>query len=210
MYEKLPSFVIGFHGCDQAVKEAVLHKGEQLKPSLNKYDWLGNGVYFWEQNYERAMEFATEAAEKNQKLSKGSIKNPAVVGAVIDLGNCLNLMDSEHIQRLEYAYELYKVMTNLAGSEMAVNKGGPDRIGRYLDRAVIETLHNYMDNENDPYDTARGLFIEGDPVYEGAGFYKKTHIQICVRNMNCIKALFDPRKDISNPFDAVRSISTTN
>ena len=37
------------------------------------------------------------------------------------------------------------------------------------------------------FDTARGIFTEGGPVYEGAGIQTKNHIQICIRNLNCIK-----------------------
>ncbi|MGA7236293.1 MAG: hypothetical protein WBY44_11470 [Bryobacteraceae bacterium] len=39
-------------------------------------------------------------------------------------------------------------------------------------------------------DTFRGVFIEGEPLYPGAGFYAKTHVQIVVRNPNCIKGVF--------------------
>ena len=34
------------------------------------------------------------------------------------------------------------------------------------------------------------VFLEGRPVYEGSGFYGKTHIQIAVRNSDCIKGVF--------------------
>ena len=38
--------------------------------------------------------------------------------------------------------------------------------------------------------SVKGVFVEGDPIYETAGFYEKTHIQICVRNADCIKGVF--------------------
>ena len=47
-----------------------------------------------------------------------------------------------------------------------------------------------------PFDSVRGLFSEGAPVYEGSGFRKKTHVQICVRNPNCIKGYFNPRRPV--------------
>lgn len=34
------------------------------------------------------------------------------------------------------------------------------------------------------------MFTEGKPLYPGAGFHEKSHIQICVRNPNCIKGYF--------------------
>jgi hypothetical protein len=81
MYSKLPNLVIGFHGCDRSSAEKVLSCDEMMYESVNDYDWLGHGVYFWEQNLDRAWDWAK---------SQTKIKNPAVIGAVIDLGRCLN------------------------------------------------------------------------------------------------------------------------
>jgi len=43
-----------------------------------------------------------------------------------------------------------------------------------------------------PYDTVRSPFQEGTPLYTGAGFQTKNHIQIAVRNLACIKGYFRP------------------
>lgn len=60
MYSRLPSIVIGFHGCDASVRDGVLTGELDLQPSRNSHDWLGAGVYFWEQNYARAEEWAQQ------------------------------------------------------------------------------------------------------------------------------------------------------
>lgn len=60
MYTKLPHLILGFHGCSNKTCDKVLHKNESLKPSTNSYDWLGNGIYFWENNYSRAIEWAKD------------------------------------------------------------------------------------------------------------------------------------------------------
>lgn len=52
MYGRLPNLVIGFHGCDESTFEKVLNQKQMLHSSTNSYDWLGNGMYFWEQNLE--------------------------------------------------------------------------------------------------------------------------------------------------------------
>jgi len=51
-------------------------------------------------------------------------------------------------------------------------------------------LYAMMDKK---LDTVRGVFTEGEPLYENAGFRNKTHIQICVMNPKCIKGYFFPR-----------------
>jgi len=44
-----------------------------------------------------------------------------------------------------------------------------------------------------PYDSIRAAFPEDRPLYEGAGFRAKNHIQLCIVNPErCIKAYFKP------------------
>ena len=48
LYSRRSNLVIGFHGCDQSVVEKVIAGKTELLASTNDYDWLGNGIYFWE------------------------------------------------------------------------------------------------------------------------------------------------------------------
>ncbi len=54
-------------------------------------------------------------------------------------------------------------------------------------------------SEINPFDTIRGIFTEGGPAYKGAGIQTKNHIQVCIRNLNCIKGFFIPRQEIDFP-----------
>lgn len=75
-----------------------------------------------------------------------------------------------------------------------VNKTGEILI-RHLDCAVIKMIHqDREDNDQQPFDSVRGVFWEGDPPYPTAGFRAKNHIQVAVRNPNCLKGFFLPRK----------------
>lgn len=53
------------------------------------YDWLGTGVYFWEHGAKRALRFA------HDQKKRGKVKNPTVIGALIQLGNCFDLLDTQ-------------------------------------------------------------------------------------------------------------------
>ena len=55
MYGRLPNLVIGFHGCDESTFEKVLNQKQMLHSSTNSYDWLGNGMYFWEQKNSKVL-----------------------------------------------------------------------------------------------------------------------------------------------------------
>lgn len=193
MYTKLPNLVIGFHGCDKSVVSRVVEHGVPMGASNNAFDWLGHGLYFWENNLDRARQWA----ESGNARTRNKIETPAVLGAVIDLGFCLNLTDSRSIELLKRQYEIYRKQNELAHLPLAENKdtkGNEDLLLRYLDCAVIESLHVTMKEENEKeFDSVRGVFVEGQPIYPNAGFREKTHIQICVRNPNCIKGFFLPR-----------------
>lgn len=196
MYSKKTSLLIAFHGCDKSIRDAVVN-GTDLKPSCNDYDWLGNGLYFWESDPTRAYEWALQLSQN----PKSSIKEPSVLGAVIDLGNCLDLTNRSSIKLLQLSYQWLKESCQLNGDELPknINVGNNrDLLLRKLDCAVIQMLHTRIASNSDlgltPYDSVRGVFIEGNPIYEGAGFMEKTHIQLCIINPNCIKGYFMPRE----------------
>ena len=138
LYKRLPGLVLGFHGCDESVGKAVIN-GEHLhlKSIQNSYDWLGTGIYFWENDPLRALEFAEDAV-RNKHLTAGKVTKPFVVGAVLDPGPRLNMRE----------------------------------------RSALTSV--------------RAMFPEGEALFDGAGFQSKSHIQIAVRNPNCIKGYFRP------------------
>lgn len=197
MYPARPGLVIGFHGCDSSTRNAVVLNETSLFPSTNKYDWLGHGIYFWENNRTRALQFAQELQWKIRK-NGCQIRDPTALGAVIDMGNCLDLMDSANLELIRNSYENTVLNYDKNGKRLPENKRSSDskeRLIRNLDCAVIENLHEMRkDMGFQPFDTVRSVFIEGDELYPTAGFNEKTHIQICVRNPNCIKAYFSPRE----------------
>lgn len=198
--------VLGFHGCEREAAEAIIG-GEAFRQSDKPYDWLGPGAYFWEGDDQRALEWARDRPRAR------AFKSPAVVGAVIDLGNCLDLTTRSGLDLIAYYHGLFKEAQQAAGLDMPVNEDlAGDRFGdrllRYLDRAVIAFLHASIEAQItsdeavgvrpsvERFDTVRGLFPEGAPAYEGAGFMKKTHTQIAVRNPACILGAFWPRENI--------------
>ena len=199
MYTTLPTFILGFHGCDLSVANGVVSVQQQLLPSLNDYDWLGHGFYFWENDPVRAIDYA-KMLQQYPARGKGKITKPAVLGAVIDLGHCLNLMETTALGLLKATYTTLCNSFNKADEELPANSpgvsGDNDLLLRRLDCAVIELLHEV--NIQRSFDTVRGLFIEGEDLYPNAGFKTKNHIQVCVRNPNCIKGYFLPRSPDSH------------
>ena len=104
-------------------------------------------------------------------------------------------METAALGLVRSAYETLCDSLLSAGDDLPVNtpgpRGGNDLLLRRLDCAVIELLHE--ENTGRSFDTVRGLFFEGEDLYPNAGFKVKNHIQVCVRNPNCIKGYFLPR-----------------
>lgn len=184
MHRLATGFVLAYHGCDLAVGERLLD-GDAFLPSNNDYDWLGPGIYFWEAIPVRGLEFAQEAS----RLKRATIKTPFVIGAVIELGLCLDLLTKAGIELVRTAYESLASVATTAGLKLPENAAGGLR--RNLDCAVIRRAHTLLKEAGSPpVDTVRGVFVEGKPLYPAAGFNEKTHIQIAVNNPACIKGVF--------------------
>lgn len=187
------SFVLGYHGCDRAIAQKAVLQGAAILRSNRDYDWLGPGAYFWQQDPRRALEWA------EWKVARGEYQHPAVIGAVIDLRHCLDLISRDDIEILRAAYRSFVKVQKKSGLPLPRNKnprGTPneDRSLRYLDCAVFRHLHQMVDNTHgvEPYDTVRGMFVEGGKAYPNSGLHRKAHVQIAVLNDLCIKGIFYP------------------
>lgn len=126
-----------------------------------------------------------------------------MLGAVIDLGNCLDLLDQEHLDFLKVAYEDLKSTLELEGKILPQNIGFGgadfDFKKRELDCAVIRWAHELAKEQGVYFDSVRAAFWEGSELYPNAGFRQQNHIQIAVLNPNCIKGVFIPRPKVDFP-----------
>lgn len=186
------SFILGYHGCDAAIARRAVAGELTLLKSDKDYDWLGPGAYFWESDPYRAREWA------RWKAARGEIAEPAVIGAVIDLRNCLDLLATDNLEAVKGAHAAFAREQRAQGRALPINAGiGGDRNGdkplRRLDCAVIRFLHRAVEDAGGtPFDTVRGLFPEGEMLYDGAGFRARNHVQIAVRSDDCLLGVFYP------------------
>jgi hypothetical protein len=179
---------MGFHSCDKRVGLDVITGRTQLRASNNIWDWLGEGIYFWEQNPLRALEYAIESSNRKQ-FNKIPIRTPFVIGAIIELGNCLNLIEPESLAILKRSYFGLTKIFEEGGKPLPRNEND----NRKLDSAVFKHLHkSRKDSLSIPFDTIRCAFNEGEPIYPGANFTARLHIEICVLNHNLIQGYYLP------------------
>ncbi len=179
--------VIAYHGCDAETAELLLHD-EPFKKSQNDYDWLGEGIYFWEYGADRALQFA------HDQKTRGKLNTPAIVGAILQLGNCFDLMDTKFTDELPVAFAMFKGALEHSEQPLPTNAGAtPDKLLRRRDCAILNYYLRRLDRENVRFDTVRCGFVEGPDAFEGSGIRHQSHVQIAVRNPACVVGVFRPR-----------------
>lgn len=182
--EKFARIVVGYHGCQRSFANGVLLGKTPFtdwKKSQNRYDWLGDGIYFWEHSPSRALRWATDHFGKKA----------AVLGAVIQLGACFDLLDEEITAILAANYRRFKRSHATLRMPLPINKGKEKKL-RELDCAVINYSLNRASGAKVKFDTARGAFLEGPPIFPGTTISAETHMQVAVRNVDCILGIFRP------------------
>jgi hypothetical protein len=159
--------VIGYHGTSSEIAKANVN-AQKMPISRNVWDWLGDGAYFWEDSFERAVVWARQKYKDEASIIRAGIR----------LGRCLDLFDARWAPALGAAFEKFAAVSETKGLPLPVNKGG----NHALDRAVI----NCLCEEVYEIDTVRGPFIEGPPVFAGSLLPNLAHVQVAVRNLDSI------------------------
>src|SRR5438132_13919141 len=96
----------GYHGTSTEGAASILREG--FRVSRNPYDWLGDGVYFWQDAPRRAWEWAAERYGERA----------AVVGALIRPDGCMDLLDIYWSRTLTDTYNAYLSQTKRAGLQL--------------------------------------------------------------------------------------------
>jgi hypothetical protein len=96
--------VVAFHGTSAATATKLV-AGAAFGQSENDDDWLGHGVYFWEYAPQQAWWWA-------ERRYGG---NAAVVGALVRLGDCIDLFDPSNAKLLRVAHDELAATMKAAG-----------------------------------------------------------------------------------------------
>jgi len=202
--------VLAFHGCDITTRDGLV-RGE-IKPriSSNAYDWLGDGLYFFEGDWSRALKLAKYShAHPELLLTRKPIATPAVVGAVLEVDRWLDLTTQTGIADFTRAAQAVAAGSAKNGMRLPVNKaafdGDTDLLHRAFDKAACDLVHAFRKLVHTqalqvqdtaaivasaPYQAARGAFEQGGLVSDGSSICADTHIQVAVQDLSCIKGWF--------------------
>lgn len=179
--------IIGYHGTHRRAAQRLVD-GESFSPSNNRDDWLGHGIYFWEYGPQQAWWWA--------KRRYGD--DAAVVGAMIQLGLCLDLLDPANAEKLRRAREQMEAALRLQSLKPPRNSN----YSKFLDCAVFNFVYATADRHGLCYESSRAVFVparrmEGGSarIWERSGLFVGGHIQICIREPRNILAVWSVRKD---------------
>lgn len=183
--------LLAYHGCDVTTRDDLISRRiNMLDPSRNTYDWLGPGIYFFENDLRRAMNFATESAAHPARMyTRRPIATPAAVGAVICVNSCLDMSNQTGLNE----FSLVLSALQQTGSTLASNDVSNPLLRR-LNNQVFATMHALRAADgNDAYDMIRSAFVQGAPLGDAhSGFNQDNHVQLAVLNAETIVGWFMP------------------
>lgn len=168
--------VIGYHGTKKSTALRIVQGEAGFERSENGDDWLGHGIYFWEYAPRQAWLWA-----KRRSRAQGWTEEIAVVASMIRLGSCFDLLDPEHVKVLGHFHQEYLRTMREAGQKLPTNFRSKKR----LNCAVFEFSYEIGGD----IDTCRAVFvptIKADRIWDGSGINAHAHIQVCVRNPQCV------------------------
>lgn len=178
--------VIGYHGTRTRTAKQLI-AGGPFSASTNDDDWLGHGVYFWEYGPQQAWWWAERRYGPDA----------AVVGAMIRLGTCLDLLDPSNTHLLRTAHGELEMILQAAGQSLPNNAN----THKYRDCAVFNYLYKKMVKAGFAFESSRAVFVPMRVnkgfvrLWERSGVIEGAHIQLCVRETSNILAVWSVKRD---------------
>ncbi len=170
--------VIGYHGTRRSTALRVVQDLEGYRRSENADDWLGHGIYFWEYAPKQAWAWAEQ-----RRRTWNQSEDVAVLASMIRLGNCFDLLDPDNLDILAGFRRDYEQLERRAGRVPRENHNK----SKYLDCSVFQYAFAAFQAKGEPVDTCRAVFVPSDErLWTRSGLHRHAHIQLCVRNAECI------------------------
>ncbi|OAA91284.1 hypothetical protein [Clostridium ljungdahlii] len=153
---------IGYHGTETEKAKSIL-KSRSFNTSHGEEEWLGIGVYFFQDDMKQAINFCTKARK---------YKNWSVLKATISAERVIDLIDINTFDKFQaYATELKSRFLKL--------KNGKKR--QLMNSVILDVMYKL-----NPYDVVRAAFPIPKVGYAPRTNIQPMEIQLSVRNRNCI------------------------
>lgn len=186
----------GFHATDGDAA-ALIRQPIDFRESTSEGDWLGRGIYFWQDAPHWPWEWLDQKADRNSDFRQRLQQHgKAVIGVLIDLADCLDLLDTYWNDVISSSVD--SAHTRLADLKKALGQPMPTQdwdpeAPRWnpLDSALINFVTEDLAEElRIPFTAVRCPFIEGTPFFRGSALWTKAHVAISLREPTAIKAMW--------------------
>lgn len=176
--------VVGFHGTTVPAAIKILESG--FKMGERDWDWLGAGIYFWQDAPHRAIEWAQLRA--TGKIGGKAVQDSsvAIVEADLALEGCLDLLDNDWNEVIRSSTgEFLKQLTPTQRNDF---KNMQPRGCNRLDCAFFNYfVASWQDSRPDePIRSVRAAVAEGNPILTDSPIRYESHVQIAIRDLSLI------------------------
>lgn len=170
-----PLRVYGYHGTSKRSAQKIIERGFDF--STNNYDWLGTGVYFFQDAPMRAAAWAKERYPDS----------PAVIRSELVLENCIDLLDIAWNPIIQETYGMF--VREYQKANIPLPRQNPQRSKAHrLDCAFFNYIvEKVLASQNIAIDSIRAVFNEGDRIYPNSALSDRSHIQIVIRDLSLIQ-----------------------
>jgi hypothetical protein len=171
-------WVDGYHGTSHSRAQRILAEG--FRPSMNGYDWLGTGVYFWQDAPNHALHWARKIYPQEPVVIKSRLRLDAT---------WIDLLDMSDIDNPDFWLDSYNRFTEMChGAGQSLPTQNPDIPGkRYLDCAFFDYVKTSV-FKTDPRGAIRSAFVEGKQIFPNSAIFDRTHVQIAIVNLDLIES----------------------
>ncbi|HMF13699.1 MAG TPA: hypothetical protein VKE94_15380 [Gemmataceae bacterium] len=150
---------------------------DHWKPSQNVYDWLGQGIYFWEGSRSQAEAWA--------ELQFGD--DADVLEVEIDLGRCLDLLESTYHDAIRATYRNLRAVYRSLGWTLPKNQKKRHDLDCLVINKFVLFVERFTGQQGIRFQTVRAVFEEGRRLFPGSAIRSQSHVQIAVRDIQCLR-----------------------
>jgi hypothetical protein len=169
--------IYGYHGTSKTKAINIQQNG--FVASDNDYDWLGTGIYFFQDAPIRAKQWASQQHPED----------PTVIRALIRLDNCIDLFDITWQPLLKHIYNSFR--ERYRSINRPLPKQNPDSRSERLrqrskahrlDCAFLNYSIEFLALLGQPADSVRAVFMEGERLFPDSAIFDLAHVQVAIRN----------------------------
>jgi hypothetical protein len=167
--------VYGYHGTSKQSAQEIIDRG--FNYSINDYDWLGTGVYFFQDAPIRALTWVKQRYPDSA----------AVIKSELMLENCIDLLDIGWYPIIRDTYSMFVLEYQKANIPLP-NQNPQISKAHRLDCAFFNYIvEKIFASQDKTIDSIRAVFNEGNRIYPNSAICDRAHIQILIRDLSLIE-----------------------